>query len=582
MGGARAYDVPPMRLTWPDATLPDAVRDGLVGPGAPFEVVTESVLGVPLPVFAGRPRSLVDLLETAAERHGDRAYVVFPERTVTYAEMPVAAAAVARVLADRYGVGKGDRVAICAANCVEYAITFWAATMLGAVTVAMNGWWTGSEMSYALDLTRPTVCFGDRRRMERLADQPERPHPVVVFEDAFAGIESEGAGAQRPGAAIDEDDPFLILFTSGTTGRPKGALLSHRSNIHFIWTAMAGGFERFARAMAAGREVTPPSGPPVAISASPFFHVSGLNCQLVMATASGMTIVYAPPGKWREDVHLELTQRHGATMWSLVPTQLWRLLEWPGLGDYDLSSLQTVGGGSAVWPPELLRTLEQRIPHARAGLGTGWGMTESSGAGTSLRADASYERPDSIGNVSPTVELEVRDPATGAALGEGEVGEICIRTAALFLGYWDNPDATAAALDADRWYRTGDFGHIRDEFVYLEGRRQDLIIRGGENIYPAEIEVRLIEHPDITEVAVVGVDHATLGQEVKAYVVPRASGIIGHDDVRDFAAQTLAAYKVPTHVEFVDALPHNAAGKVLKHLLGKEPESAEATGFIEE
>ncbi|MFM8972054.1 MAG: class I adenylate-forming enzyme family protein, partial [Actinomycetota bacterium] len=558
------------------------VRAGLVGPGAPVEVVTETVLGVPMQVFSGLPRSLVELLLTAAERHGERDYLVFPERTVAYGAMPAAAAAVARVLADRYGVAKGDRVAICAANCVEYAITFWATTLLGAVTVAMNGWWTGSEMVYALDLTRPKVLLGDRRRIERLADQATRPHPVVVFEDEFAALEAEGAGAPLPDVAIEEDDPFLILFTSGTTGRPKGALLSHRSNIHFVWTAMAGGFERFARAMAAGRETPIPSGPPVAISASPYFHVSGLNCQLVMATASGMTIVYAPPGKWREDVHLELTQRHGATMWSLVPTQLWRLLEWPDLGDYDLSSLQTVGGGSAVWPPELLRTLEQRIPHARAGLGTGWGMTESSGAGTSLRADASYERPDSIGNVSPTVELEVRDPATGAVLGEGEVGEICIRSAALFLGYWDNPEATAAALDDDRWYRTGDFGHVRDEFVYLEGRRQDLIIRGGENIYPAEIEVRLIEHPEIVEVAVVGVEHATLGQEVKAYVVPRATGVISHEDVREFAAATLAAYKVPAHVEFVDALPHNAAGKVLKHLLGQESESAEATGFIEE
>jgi acyl-CoA synthetase (AMP-forming)/AMP-acid ligase II len=570
-----------VRLTWPDPTLPESVYNGLVGPGAPFEIVTEDVLGTPMQVFKNRPRSLREMLLNAAERFSDRPYVVFPERTITYGEMPMAAAAVAKTLAEKYGVGPGDRVAIAAANCVEYARTFWATTMLGGITVAMNGWWTGPEMTYALELTEPTVLLGDRRRIERLdGETPPAELPVVVFEDEFAAIEAAGAGAPVPDQPIDEDDPFLILFTSGTTGRPKGALLSHRSNIHFVWTTMTRGAEGFARAMAAGKEPDLPAGAPCMICASPYFHVSGLNCQLVMATASGMTIVYPPQGKWREDVHLELTAKHGATAWSLVPTQLWRLLSWPDLENYDLSSLKTIGGGSSVWAPELLRTLEQRLPNVRPGLGTGWGMTESNGAGTSLRSELTYEHPDSIGQPTPTVELEVRDPATGEALPEGEVGEICVRMGALFLGYWNNPEATKAALTEDRWYRTGDFGHIKGTLVFLEGRRQDLIIRGGENIYPAEIEVRLIEHPEITEVAVIGVDHETLGQEVKAYVV--ATAPLTEAEVREFAAKSLAGYKVPTHVEFVSELPHNATGKVLKHLLGKEPKTGEAAGFIEE
>jgi acyl-CoA synthetase (AMP-forming)/AMP-acid ligase II len=568
-----------VRLTWPDPTLPDAVRDGLCGPGAPFELVTEPVLGVPMQVFKSRPRSLREMMLTAAERFGDRPYVVFPDRTLTYEGIVEPAAAVARSLAEKYSVGKGDRVAICAANCVEYAITFWAATALGAITVAMNGWWTGAEMAYALELTTPTVLLGDRRRIERLDGTDVGDLPIVVFEDDFKQLEDAGAGAALPETPIDEDDPYLILFTSGTTGRPKGALLSHRANIHFIYSAMLRGAEGIARAMAAGRDPALPTSPPCAISASPFFHVSGLNCQLVMAVASGMTIVYPPVGKWREDVHLELTEKHGATMWSLVPTQLWRLLDWPDLERYDLSSLKTVGGGSAVWAPELLRRLEERMPNVRPGLGTGWGMTESSGSGTSLRPDSTYEHPDSIGQAGPTVELEVRDPATGDALGEGEVGEICIRIPSLFLEYWNNPDATREVLSEDRWYRTGDFGHIVDTFVYLEGRRSDLIIRGGENIYPAEIESRLMENRDIAEVAVIGVDHATLGQEVAAYVVLHEGATLSDDDVRAFAGETLAAYKVPTHVVFVDALPHNAAGKVMKHVIGKESGSKD---FIEE
>ncbi len=557
----------------------------MVGPGGLFELATEDVLGVPMQVYVNRPRNLRELLLSAAERFDDRPYVIFPDRTVTYAEMPGAAAAVAHSLAAKYGVGMGDRVAIAAANCVEYAIAFWATTMLGAITVAMNGWWTGSEMAYALDLTTPTVLLADRRRSERLDDLGQVPGvPVVAFEDDFAELEAFGAEAVAvvPDVEIDEDDPFLILFTSGTTGRPKGALLSHRSNIHFVWSAMTRGAEQVMRAMHAGKEPSLPLSTPCTISASPYFHVSGLNCQLVMATAAGMTIVYPPTGKWREDVHLSLTQQHRATMWSLVPTQLWRLLEWPDIDQYDLSSLRTVGGGSSVWAPELLRRLELVLPNVRPGLGTGWGMTESNGAGTSLRSASTYDHPDSIGNASPTVEVEVRDPTTGEEVPDGVVGEICIRTPALFLGYWNNPDATRDALDDRRWYRTGDFGHVADEFVYLEGRRQDLIIRGGENIYPAEIESRLIEHPGITEVAVVGVDHPVLGQEVKAFVVARMPGTLTEDDVRTFAARSLAAYKVPTHVELVAGMPHNAAGKVVKHLLGKSGASAETTGFIAE
>lgn len=572
-----------MRLTWPDRTLPDAVRDALTGPGAMFELVTDDVLGVPMQVFANRQRDLRELLTSAAGRFADRPYVVFPDRTLTYAEMVDAAAATARTLREKYGVGKGDRVAIAAANCVEYAITFWATTFLGGITVAMNGWWTGPEMAYALELTEPRVLLGDRRRIERLDGVDVAADlPVVVFEDDFAPIEAAGAGAAVPDTPLAEDDPYLILFTSGTTGRPKGALLSHRSNIHFLWMAMLRGAESMTRAaLKTGERPKPPSTPPCVISASPYFHVSGLNCQLVMACTSGMTIVYPPQGRWREDVHLELTEKHRATTWSLVPTQLWRVLDWPDLHRYDVSSLQNVGGGSAMWPPELLRRLEEKLPNARPGLGTGWGMTESNGGGTQLRPDATYLHPDSIGNASPTVEIEIRDPATGEPLGEGEIGEICIRTPALFIGYWNNPEATRAALSEDRWYRTGDYGHAVDEFLYLEGRRQDLIIRGGENIYPAEIENRLIEHHGIAEVAVIGVDHPRLGQEVKAYVVLHDGAALTADDVRAFAGEALAAYKVPAHVEFLDALPHNATGKVLKHLL-PEHESLDSAGLVEE
>jgi acyl-CoA synthetase (AMP-forming)/AMP-acid ligase II len=293
----------------------------------------------------------------------------------------------------------------------------------------------------------------------------------------------------------------------------------------------------------------------------------------------GQTIVYPPPGKWQEEAHLELSQRHGATVWALVPTQLWRLLDFPDLDRYDTSSVRNVGGGSAVWPPELLRTLQERIPTARGGTALGYGSTETVGLGTTLRPGAALEHTESIGLPSATMQVQVRDPETDEVLPEGEVGEICLRGGSVFLGYWRNPEATARALDENRWYRTGDHGVIRDGYVYLAGRRQDLIIRGGENISPVEIENRLFEHPEIAEVAVVGVEHPTLGQEVAAFVVPHTPGALTEAEVQEWVAATLAGFKVPSRVEFRHALPHNASGKVLKHVL-TSPEKA--SDFVEE
>ncbi len=555
-----------MTLTWPNPNLSEELRLALVGPGAPFELVEEEVLGTPIQVFADRPRTIVEILRSGADAFAGRPYVVFPERQLTFDAVIGPVAAVARSLKETYGVGRGDRVAICSANCVEFVLTFWAVTALGGVTAALNGWWTGPEMAYALELTEPKLLLGDRRCLGRLDGIDLPGLPRVLFEEDFAALESAGAGADLPDEDIDEDDPFLILFTSGTTGRSKGAMISHRSNIHFGLATRLGAAEGMATAPP-GQPSAPPT-LPCSISASPMFHVAGLNCSLVLAPMNGLTIVYPPAGRWSEASQLELTEKHGATMWSLVPTQLWRLLDWPALGDYDLSSLKTVGGGSAVWAPELLRRLEQQLPWVRPGLSLGYGMTETNGLGTALRLDNTYSHPDSIGRPSATVQVEIRDPDTHAALPDGQVGEIALRCGSVFLGYWRNPEATAKALDADRWYHTGDFGHVRDGFVYLEGRRQDLIIRGGENVYPVEIENRLIEHPGVAEVAVVGLTHATLGQEVAAYVVEKVPGSLAAADIRDWCSATLAGFKVPTQVEFVSELPHNASGKVLKHLLG--------------
>jgi acyl-CoA synthetase (AMP-forming)/AMP-acid ligase II len=564
-------------LTWTGQELSVEVVEQLLGPGGPFELMVEDRSGFALPVFTHRPTSLVEVLKSGADRYLDRPYLIFPQRTLTFDSVVVAVAHLAMGLRTRFGVDSGDRIAIAAANCVEYALLFWAVTALGAITVGLNGWWTGPELAYAVQLTEPRVVFADRRRIERLAPFA-LGSTVYPLEETVAELEAEGLGASLPEVSSHEDDPVVILFTSGTTGRPKGVPISHRNIIHFALATQLRGAELRARAGAgAGAGATMPP-LPCALNTSPMFHVSGLTCTMVPAPMSGLTLVYPPIGRWREDVHLALSEQHQVSGWSLVPTQLWRLLDWPGFQQYDLTSLRTVAGGGAVWPPGLLRKLEERLPWVRPALGLGYGMTETNGLGTSLGGAASFLHPDSIGEASPTVEIEVRDPMTRRSLAEGVVGEIALRSASTFAGYWRDTAATEAVIE-DGWYHTGDLGSHRDGFVYLAGRRSDLIIRGGENVSPVEVENRLYEHPAVAEAAVIGVPHQTLGQQVKAFLVLREGHTTTAAEIRSFAGTALAAFKVPEHVEFVDALPHNASGKVLKYLLNRGNVSSD---FVEE
>jgi acyl-CoA synthetase (AMP-forming)/AMP-acid ligase II len=552
----------PAFLNWDeDRLLPDEARLGLTGAGAPFEMVDEDVLGTRMRVFARRPSSMRRALEAAADRFGDQPFLIFPDRTLTYQSMPGAVAAVAASLRDQFGVGPGDRVAVAAANCAGHALAAWAAVCLGATSVELNGWWTGPEMLHGIELTKPTVVLGDRKRLDRLPSGSVDV-PVVCFEDDLEKLESAGAGQPLPPDAIGEDDPLCILFTSGTTGRPKGALLSHRAHAHMMMQASLQG-QVTARLEPASN--TAPPGPACSIGVSPMFHISGFSVALIGGVMNGLTIAYPPPGRWDPEVQLEMTERFRATAWSLVPTQLWRLLEHPRFGEFDLSSLRRVGGGGATFQPELWRRVKEQLPQLER-MGTGYGMTETCGAGTHQGGVAATEHPDAVGAPVPGYSICIRDP-DGNMVQEGEVGEICLRGPCNFLGYWDNEAATERALDGDRWYRTGELGHIAGGLLYLDGRGAELIIRGGENVYPIEIENRLVEHPSVAEAAVIGVPDRVLGETVKAMVVLRPGGSLDVESMKQWVGAELASFKVPSALEVVESLPHNAAGKVMKHLL---------------
>jgi acyl-CoA synthetase (AMP-forming)/AMP-acid ligase II len=549
----------PARLAWTADSVPAELRDRLIGPGAPFELVTEDVLGAPHQVFARRPRSLRQLLDTSAAESPDLVFLVAPGREWTYQRAVEDIDAIAVLMAERYGVRAGDRVAIVSANSAEYVLVLWAVLSLGAIVTSLNGWWTGHELTAGIQLTEPVLVVGDERRLERLDDSPLPARLLTEILDESA----EFRGRTTPAPDITEDAAAVILFTSGTTGRAKGATLSHRNVVNY---ALSQGLSRAIAA--AGAAATGPAGRAASIVVSPMFHVSGFVGVVISGAVFRTKLVFTEPGAWDPGRHLELTERHRITAWSGVPTHFWRLLRHPDLATRDVSSVIAVNSGGAVFPPELVRALGRELPRAR--LGNGYGASETVGLGTQASGARFAEHPDSVGVAPPTAEVEIRG-TSGAVLAEGEIGEIHLRHPSVFLGYWGEPEATAEVLDPNRWYATGDYGRIENGLLYLESRRTDLILRGGENVYPIEIENRLVEHAGIAEAAVVGVDHPELGQEVKAFVVraPGADGLTA-EQVREWCAAALAAFKVPSRIEFRPSLPYTVSGKLLKQQLRNE------------
>lgn len=562
-----------MSTNGPTMTVPE-VDAFLTGEGGFFETTTETVRGEAMTVVKNRARNLREMLAASAN-HGDgeaRYYLFDDGRTATFAENVAHAAALGAGLRERFGIEPGDRVAILGANSPEWIQTFWATTQQGAIAVAMNGWWTGDEIRYGLELTTPKVLIADRRRLERLEDDPGIP--VVVMEDDFADLIAAGEGAALSDVEIDEDDPAAILFTSGTTGRPKGAITTHRNFVAYVSCAFILG-ARDAVRFPAGDDG--PSDPPLRLAASPLFHISGLHASAITCIASGLGNLWTT-GRFDPEKVLRLTEEHRITGWGGVTTQMWRIIEHPDFHEYDTSSVQSIGGGGSVWSPELQRACREALPHASQAIGIGYGLTECAGLATHASDDVLAAHPESVGYPIPTAEVRILDDDDNE-LPDGEIGNVCIKGPMVIPGYWENPEATTETIRPGGWLRTGDFGHMTDGLLFLASRRKDLIIRGGENIYPTEIENRIDEHPDVKEVAVIGVDHRELGQEVKAVVVPREGATVDPQQLGQWVAETLATYKVPAHWEITtEPLPRNASGKILKAVVAGEAENT----FIED
>jgi long-chain acyl-CoA synthetase len=556
------------------------VRAQLTGPGGMFEVTRTEVLGRPMEVYANRMPSLRSVAEVGLMRGDDQTFIVYGDCTYGFGTFVQTSNSVAHALRDRFGMAKGDRVAVLSQNNPEWCLTFWATVSQGAIVVGLNGWWTTDEIEYGLQDSGARVLVADRKRFERIAasldSAPDLEHVFLIdcsaadvglADDARIHSFSELIGsptADFVAEDIAEDDAAVIFYTSGTTGRPKGAISTHRSMISNLQNTM---YNAVAGSMAGGGALPDAGGGAnVALFTSPLFHVSGCHSTLVVGLLAGLKLVM-PEGRFTPETALELIQEHHVTVWATVPTMVWRVCEHPDRHDYDLTSVRSVAFGGSPSADELQRMIRETFPNVSS-TSNAYGLTETSSVATVISGQDALERPTSVGPPVPTVHVKIVD-AAGKEVAALETGEVCITGPILMAGYWNKPEATAEAIDADGWLHTGDLGHVdEDGFVYITDRQKDMIIRGGENIYCVEIEQRLVSHPHIADAAVIGVPHPELGEEVKAVVQVEAGESLTEAEVRQWVADGLAAFKVPAYVEIVtDKLPRNASGKLLKNVL---------------
>lgn len=543
------------------------VSDSLTGPGAPFEIIEELVLGERMAVFKNRPRSAREILLESA-RHGGFCYIVYGDHRISFDEHLQRVAAFAQVLRDEFAVTPGDRVAILAANSVEWIVAFWATISIGGVVASMNSLWAGPEIEHALESCQPTVLIADRERLARVRAQSiGASFRTIEVESQFEGLVARGQGAEISDVPIDEDDPAVILYTSGTTGRSKGAVASHRSICGFVTLSKYSGAAALAAANAASTGAPPAVGTrQIALITVPLFHASGLYGFVVGQLATGGSLVLRP-ARFDEDDVLRLIESERVTMWAALGTTGPRVAERAHGSGRDLSSMRLLAVGGAPVSPAHQQQLRDAFPNASVNISMGYTSSEAVAVVTRIQGQEMRDHPTSAGRVIATTSLEIRDP-DGQAVAEGVDGEIHVRSPYLMTEYWGDDEATRAVLKPGRWLAMGDIGCLRDGRLYINSRARDMILVNAENVFPTEVEYRLDAHPDVRESAVIGVDDATTGQAIRAFVVVPEGTKLTADALRGWCRDAMAGYKVPTQwVIRHDALPRNASGKILKREL---------------
>lgn len=556
------------RAAWPAVSLAEA-QAMLCAPGARFEMETVDIRGVSTRVWKNALPNLAELAKLG-RTHGERVFTIFEDERVTYDAWFKAVTHLARHFRS-LGIRKGDRIALAMRNLPEWPVAFFAATSIGAICVPLNAWWTAPELAYGLanSGTRILVCDEERHaRLESLLPEISCVEHVLVSRGAAANTTALEAvigrpqdyatlaDADLPEESILPDDEATIFYTSGTTGHPKGALGTHRN----LLTNIFSGAYAASRSVLRRGDPLPDPIPKVGLTVIPLFHVTACSAGLMGTVAAGNTVIFMH--KWDVVKAFEIIERERVNTTGGVPTIAWQLIEHPDRGKYDLSSLEAIAYGGAPSAPELVRRIREVFG---AFPGNGWGMTETMATVTSHSSEDYLNRPDSAGPPVPVADLRIMDPDGTVELPLGEVGELWARGPMIVKGYWNNPEASAATFQ-DGWVRTGDLARLDDEgFCYIVDRAKDIIIRGGENIYSSEVENVLYDHPAVTDAALIGIPHRTLGEEPAA-VIHLAPGMAATEgELQQWVRDRIAAFKVPVRILFSEeTLPRNANGKILK------------------
>jgi len=550
--------------SWPALSLKEA-HDRLTAPGAPFETVEVMVRGVPLLVWKHVPTTAAEAF-ARARRHAGREFLVYQDERVSYDGFARASLGIAGLLAER-GLRKGDRVALVMRNLPEWPVVFMGALLAGAIVVPLNAWWSATELAYGILDSGARFVFADAERLARLKDsvpaqifvtRAAHPPPGVTVLEDIIGAPSHWCDLPQlsmPDVALSPEDDATIFYTSGTTGAPKGALGTHRSlttNIFAMPFSNARNALRRGDPAARGNSDKQRA----TLIAVPFFHVIGsLSILLPNMVAGGKLVLMR---KFDAGEALSLIAREKVTVTGGVPTVPLSLLE--HLDGQDVSSLELVTFGGAPSPVTLPHRIADRLG---AMPGQGWGMTETSATCTTHSGEDYLSRPASCGPALPVSRLKIMKD--GMEQPPGSAGELWAFGPNIVKGYWNRPEALAEIF-RDGWVKTGDLAMLDEEgFCTILDRQQDMLIRGGENIYCAEVENVLVQHPAVADAALVGLPHPLLGEVPAALVQMRPGETVSEKALQDFALQRLAAFKVPVHVRMShQALPRNETGKLRK------------------
>lgn len=553
----------------------------LCQPGTPFEIIEREIRGINTKTWKNAPPSLRAVVEMT-KAHGSNDYIIYGGERLTYAEHYKKVAALSQVLVNEFGVKKGDRVALAMRNFPEWPVVFWSVVSIGAIIVPLNAWWTGEELQYGLTDSGASVLFADQERIERLSPYLEQlalKQTVLIRASNQATIPNSVTpwaalpwksddNSSMPDIAIEADDSATLFYTSGTTGKPKGALGTHHN---ICANLLSSAFVRARADVRNGRTPQKASAATGFLLSVPFFHATGCHAMLCGNTLAGNKIVLMD--KWNPHKAIQLIEQEKLSTFGGVPAMVWQVLESPEFPNHDLSSVTNIGYGGAPAAPELVKRISELFPQVQPS--NGYGLTETSALTTSNSAEDYQAKPDSAGAPAPVCELKIVNQQ-GESLPIGEIGELCIKGPQVVAGYWNKPDASAETF-RQGWLHTGDLARMDSEgFVYICDRAKDMLIRGGENVYCVEVEDALYSHPDIMDAAVIGLPHRVLGEEVGAMVQIKPNASVNENILKDHVASKLAAFKVPIRIDFSDEpLPRNANGKILKNvvkeqMLGKE------------